>query len=455
MKDLPIKLSPEALLRHQVVSEVRGRVHAGEKVGEAIGEVLKLPHYNPDGSSRKLTKRTVERWLEAFQKNGAGGLEPKKRERIADSMVLSDKIVDYVKAQKQLDPEASVPEVIRRAKNTGVIASIDDVCRTTVWRACKRMNLPVGRSKNAKQRDQRRFAYPHRMMMVIGDGKHFRAGASRLKRVALPILDDSTRFGLGIIVGTTECTELFLDIFHQVILRVGLMITMFLDRGAGFRSKDTQTVLARLNIGLIHGEKAYPPGHGKIERFNSTMKQQVLRGLDGNAAVDPDTAALTLRLRSWLFGGYNHTPHEGLDGQTPAERWYADTRDLIFPEAGWERHFTISVDRGVSNDNVLSHEGVHYEVPRGSAGSKIIVTRHLLDDNALTVLHEGKEIRLHPVDLAANADASRPHTPQDCFKASPVETAAQTRFDNETKPIVDADGGFPERTSDEQHNDND
>lgn len=451
MKDPPINLSPEALLRYQVVSEVRGRVLAGQKVGAAIEEVRQLPHYDPDGSSRELKERTIYRWLRAFREEGVAGLEPKKRKQVADSSVLSGEMVRYVKAQKQLDPEASVPEVIRRAEATGVVDSVSDVSRTTVWRACKRMGLPVRRGKKSAERDQRRFAYPHRMMMGIGDGTHFRAGVSRLKRVALPVLDDATRYGLGIIVGTSEHTGLFLKVFHEVLMRVGLMITMFLDRGPGFISLDTRTVLARLNVGLIHGEKAYPAGHGKVERFNSTMKQQVLRNLDGNPAVDPEVEALTLSLRHWLFNGYNHTPHEGLGGQTPAERWHADTRDLVFPSDGWERHFTISFERTVSNDNVLSHDGVRYEVPRGSASKRITVTRHLLDDNALTVLHESKETRLHPVDLAANADArrGRPRSPQDSFVAKPTQSAAQTRFNADVEPVVDADGGFQKGPNDE------
>ena len=52
----------------------------------------------------------------------------------------------------------------------------------------------------AKQEaDRRRFAYPHRMMMVLADGKHFRAGVPRKRRVAVFFLDDATRFGLGVV----------------------------------------------------------------------------------------------------------------------------------------------------------------------------------------------------------------------------------------------------------------
>jgi len=42
----------------------------------------------------------------------------------------------------------------------------------------------------------------------------------------------------------------------------------------------------------------------------------VLRHLAGSPEVDPDCGALELRLRHWLREIYNHTPHQGLGGDT-------------------------------------------------------------------------------------------------------------------------------------------
>src|SRR3989442_9722869 len=89
---------------------------------------------------------------------------------------------------------------------------------------------------------------------------------------------------------------LFLRPLHETLLRYGLMIALFLDRGPGFISDDTVAVLARRGIHLIHGTAGYPEGHGKIERFNRTLLPRELRGLDVHPEVDPDPAALTLRL---------------------------------------------------------------------------------------------------------------------------------------------------------------
>ena len=442
-RPLPQELSDEALFRHQVVSEVEARVLAGMKVSAAIAEVLELWHQDLMGRQRSLSERTVYRWRAAFRGGGVGALEPAPRERISTSNALSKSMVRYLRAQKLLDPEASVPEIIHRAEARGIVKK-NEVNRTSAWRACRRMSLPVRRPRLKVERDMRRFAHPHRMMMSVADGKHFRAGQDRLRRVALTLLDDATRKGLGILVGTSECTEVFLRTVQTAIAHFGLMTSLFVDNGPGFVSGDTRRALAALGVQLIHGSPAYPQGHGKIERFNRRLKAEVLRGLDGNPAVDPDPGALTLRLSHWLHEIYNQDPHRGLDGDSPNDRWHADERDLIYPEDGWERHFVVTADRKVTADNVISYDGVAYEVPRGHAGTKIPVGRHLLEGNALSIVHEGEAVRLAPVDEKANARSrrARRRSALQAESHEPPTTAAATRFSSQYEPLVDADGGF-------------
>jgi len=288
--------------------------------------------------------------------------------------------------------------------------------------------------------------------MGLADGKHFRAGLHRLRRVALPLLDDASRYGLAGLVGTRETTELFLHTLHRAQLRYGRFSALFVDGGPGFISDDTVAVLARLDIRLIHGTAGYPEGHGKIERFHRTLWEQLLRGLDGNPDVDPDPQALSLRLGHWLEQVYNHTPHEGLGGQTPAERFAHDSRPLEFPanRNALEACFRITCRRRVSADNVISYGGVAYELPRGHARQRITVTRHLLQQNRLTILHEGHEVTVRPVDLEANAYDRRarpkcaPPEP-----SAPPTTAAQRAFRADFDPIVGPDGSYPEGDHDD------
>ena len=112
--------------------------------------------------------------------------------------MLSEAFIDFLRAEKLDDPRASIPELIRRAEIRKTIASVDAVSCTTVWRAVVRMGLPTRMRPSKTEGDMRRFAYPNRMMMILCDGKRFRAGVERRRRVALFFLDDATRKGLHV-----------------------------------------------------------------------------------------------------------------------------------------------------------------------------------------------------------------------------------------------------------------
>ena len=438
--------SPTALLRYQVVSELRARLLGGMAMAQAVHEVKELPHFDHRGRRVRLSERSIYRWAAAYELGELSGLEPRSRPASKSSRVLPRRLITFLKEEKKLDTVASVPELIERARLRGILAQDKPVSRTTVWRACRRMGLPLRRGRLKKLKDMRRFAYPHRMMMVLADGKHFRAGEPRCKRVAIHLLDDATRFGLGVLVGSSEQTMLFLGALHKAIRSFGLMLALYLDNGPGFISEDTRATVARLGIHLIHGTAGYAEGHGKIERFHRTLIQHVLRSLDGNPQVDPDPAALTLRLNHWLREVYNHRPHESLGGATPAERFLGDDKELNMPgDHAWLNScFQTSCERRVSADNVVRWDGEAYEVPLGHAGSKIRITRHLLD-TTLSICHEGRQVVLHPVDLLANAYSRRAAGGDEgeASQPAPAITAGSLRHLADLAPIVDADGNFP------------
>ncbi len=438
--------SPQALFRYQVVSAVLAWMLGGQPRAGAVQRAADMVHPYLDGTPRRLSPRTVYRWLSAYQMEGFAGLEPMSRSR-SDSQVLSETFLSFLTAQKKDDPKASLPELIKRARELGVVAAEAHIDRTTVWRACKRLGVSVQRRKRQPDRDTRRFAYPHRMDMVLSDGKHFRAGAKRARRVALFFLDDCSRYGLHVVVGTSENAKLFLRGLYECIRQAGLMIAMYLDRGPGFIADDTVEVFKNMGSALIHGEKAYPEGHGKIERFNRTTLAAVLRGYDRRPDVDPDCSALELRLQHYLREVYNHTPHSSLGKQTPAQRFQADCKPLCFPEndAKLRRTFVVNLKRRVSNDHIVSVGSVAYEIPRGYAGCRVTLQRRVLDDS-LTFVHQGRIIELAPVDLVANARASRgkcsASSAEDETATALPKSAADLIFERDMGPAVTADGGF-------------
>jgi putative transposase len=444
----PLWVSPQALFRYRIVSAVRGHRLVGRSLAEAVGLVARPLHYEASGQARRVSERSIYRWLRAYEKEGLAGLEDKQRQPLAGSRALTDELVDFVRQERERDATASLPELLRRARAQGVVRAGHRVNRSTLWRVCRRLGIPTRRRKQPHQGDMRRFAYRERMQMVLADFTHFRAGATRARRAALYLLDDATRFGLQVAVSTSEQADVFLHAVHQVLVRYGAFDALFTDGGSAFTGNDCARVFAQLGIALIIGTPGYPEGHGKVERFNQAVKGRLLRSLDGAPDVDPDCGALTLRLRHDLRQVYNHLPHEGLGKESPHQRWSRSQRPLR-PVAGadWLRAcFTISEQRRVSSDHVVSFAGTRYEVPRGHAGERIILHRRILEDDALYIHHHDRLLRLHPVDLYANALSGRGTCSNDDSPGPRSKTASTMRYEQAFAPILDADGGFADNT---------
>jgi len=444
---VPYSASPEALFRFAVVSQVFSREGAGEKLVDAVKAVAGVYHLSLDGTQRMVGKRTIYRWLAAWREKGIEGLEPAERPKCEGSEALEERFLVFLRGQKKADPRASLPEVVKRARQAGILGPEEPIHRGTVWRAARRLGLETKRRKKLADRDMRRFSYAHRMQMMLCDGKHFRAGVTRARRVALFFLDDASRYGLHVVVGTSENSALFLRGLYETVQRHGFMERAYMDHGPGFLSQDSGEAIRRLGAIWILGEAGYPPGRGLIERFNQTAQNAILRYLDGRVGVDPDCGALELRLQHWLREIYNREPHETLEGQSPQERWESDTRELRFPEDDMDlrRRFVVSETRRVTADNTVPYEGVDYEVPRGHAGERIVLHRHLLCDT-LSIVHEGRLVELAPVDPVANATSGRARPPRQDSDAQtdpalPL-SAAEMAFARDLEPVVGHDGGF-------------
>ena len=311
----PITLSKKALIRFRFISMVHAFIQAEYGVEQAVRLVAKV-----DLDGKRVSTRTLYRWLKA-EEAGPQGLEPKARAPLEGSRVIDDELVTWMVAQKDLDPKASIPELIDRARQAGLLHPTAQLHRSTVWRVLKRRGVDTRRVASVGK-DARRFAYTERMQLVMADFKHFRAGPTRRKRLALYLLDDATRYGLHVSVHTGgESAAYVLAGVYAVLRRYGRFAIFYVDKGSGFIADALAQVLAQIDppIALVLGTAGYPEGRGKIERFNRSVNARLLRHL-AKEGVDPDPGALTLRLNHDL-NAYNQRPHRGLDGDTPKARW--------------------------------------------------------------------------------------------------------------------------------------
>ena len=446
----PVSLTPEALFRYRIVSAVKARLMTGHPLADAVRAITTETHFDAKGEQRHVTSRTLYRWMAAFGQHDIQGLEPAVRDPLQGSRVLVPALLDYLEAEHLADREASIPELLERARLKGLIRLNEKIQRSTVWKTFQRLGLKTARHIRPKYTDMRRFEYTHRMQMVLVDGKHFRAGPTSVRRVAIYFIDDATRYGLSVVIGASEHTELFLQGLSSLLRQYGLMDALFSDHGSAFTSDDATRVLVQLRIAAITGQVGHPEGRGKIERFNQSAGRRVLNSYRGAVEVDPALSALTLRVRHDLER-YNNTAHESLGGDTPAERWQACTRVLRPVESeGWLTEcFTLTDPRRVSKDNIIRFEGGLLEVPQGHAGENLNVYRRVLEPDHLSILHHGRRVKLHPADLQLNArDHRAERTPELPSEPVPHKSASTLDFDRQFGPLLNAEGGFEDPTSD-------
>ena len=254
-------------------------------------------------------------------------------------------------------------------------------------------------------------------------GPRVRVGErAKRKTYLIAFIDDATRVIPYAAFALSENTQAFLPVLQQAILRRGYSERLYVDNGAAYRSHHLALICAKLGITLIHARPYRPQGKGKMERWFLTLRSQLLTRL----AVE-DTAslkALNRRLWAWVEGEYHQTPHRGLDGQTPLERWAQTAQDVRFPEAECDLNdlFLFEAVRKVQKDRTVSLNGVVYEVDAALVGEPVTLRYDpaAAAGHPVQVWHEHKPIQLaKPVDLYANCFVKRqrpsynltPHTP--------------------------------------------
>ena len=159
----------------------------------------------------------------------------------------------------------------------------------------------------------------------------------------------------------------------------------------------------------MHARPYRPQGKGKIERWFKSVRGQLLTRL---APEDSHSlAALNRRLWAWVDGEYHHTPHHGLGGQTPLERWAQTGAAVRFIDAelDLDELFLFETVRTVKKDRTVSLHGLIYEVDAALIGERVTLRYDpAAPGQAIQVWHNGQALApARQVDLYANCFVKR------------------------------------------------
>jgi len=418
MNDTLVDLRHEiALFRYGLIADV---VHLppGTKGLYQQLEAKAAKDYTIPGSSRtRVATETLRDWLRAYRKGGFDALLPKPRADRGEPRRLPPEVVECVLAIKEANLALSVRLVIEQARASGDVPAEVALPRSTVHRLLTRHGLMRKRLDEPTDLDRRRFAFERAGQLWMSDVMHGPSvvvqGRQRRKTYLIAFLDDATRVIPYAAFALSENTQTFLPVLKQAILRRGYCERLYVDNGANYRSRHLAIVCAKLGVALIHARPYRPQGKGKIERFFRSLRAQLLTRLTPEDTGNLE--ALNRRLHVWLEAEYHHSPHRGLDGQTPLERWAHSAEAVRFPEPTLDLDdlFLFETTRKVAKDRTVSLNGTLYEVDAALVGERVTLR---YDPSApagrpVQVCHADQQVQLaKPVDLYANCFVKR-HRP--------------------------------------------
>ena len=429
-----------ALFRFRLVGDLPHLPAGSEALKALLQQRAEAEHRIPGSRRRSVAASTLRHWLRACNKGGFDALYPKPRSDRGRSRALTAEAAELLTGIKESNPRLTVKAVIRQAHDSGRLPEGTRLAYSTVNRLLRRAGLMQRPRTAADGRDRRRFAYKFAGELAMSDVMHgpkIQCDAADRRRKAktclICLLDDATRVVTHAAFAFAESVDTFLPVFRQALLKRGRPLRLYVDNGSNFRSKHLQAVCAELGIALIHARPYRPEGKGKIERFFRTLRDQFL-----STIADPGRLTLAQfnrRLQAWIEGEYHHTPHRGLDGDTPLDRWarFGERVHLLGPDVDLQRIFCYRLTRRVTRARTVSVHGRTYEVDAELVGEKVVLLRDPAapPSRPLPVLHNGRESRATLLDVHANARIRRRPEP-------PEEQLPLSRLDPDSDPEEDS-----------------
>ena len=401
-----------ALFRYGVIAELVGRPPAPREKEKLLGAIATKEWTVPGSQRTHIGRTTVRDWIALYQTHGFEGLKPGPRADAGQSRAIPQEVQELLLKLRAERPEASLDSLIRAVQLSGRFAPTLRLSRSSVHRFFAAQAAPA-KAASAAEPDAVAFTFPHANDLWTSDVMH---GPRLLipgrrdggKTYLYAFLDDASRMVPYAAFYLVENAACFQDALKQALLRRGLPRRLYCDNGATFRTHHLQVICATLNISLIHSRPHKPRGRGKIERFFRHVRTAFLPHL--TEEILRDLAALNRVFWAWLEAEYHQTPHGGLNGQTPLDR-FLDDQALIRPAPEQlELWLRMSVARRVGKDRIVHLDGRLYEAPDGYAGETVDVLYDPYDPGRSVHFRrkgETAERPLRRLDLATNATLRR------------------------------------------------
>jgi transposase InsO family protein len=408
--DVKTRSEEVALFRFGVIGDLVHLPRGAKGLYERLREKADIDYRIPGSLRVRVAPETIRHWLRAYRKGGLDALQPRVRADHGQSHALPREVSDILIAIKDDKRDLSVQLVIREALASGKVPEGLPLAPSTVHRLLARAWLMAKEAGEPTSKDHRRFTFEKAGDLWMSDVMHGPAvtvAGKKRKAYLIAFIDDATRVVPYAAFALSENTAAFLPVLKEAVLRRGAPRRLFVDNGSAFRSHQLALVCAKLGITLIHARAYHAQAKGKIERWFRTARMQLLPRLTPSDLASLDS--LNRRLWTWVEGEYHHSPHRGLDGSTPLDRWASLADEVRYLGPDIDDLFLNEAKRKVARDRTVSLGGVVYEVDAALVG-ELVTLRHdpSKPGRTVQVWVKGKKVQdAKVVDVHANCFVKR------------------------------------------------
>lgn len=208
------------------------------------------------------------------------------------------------------------------------------VSPNTIKKTIKEEGLPLAKPERKRKRSSdriRRFERARRMQLWQSDITSFILKRHSTRVYLTVFMDDHSRYIVAWRLQTRQNADLVLDAFKDGIARYGKPEEVLTDQGRQYfawRGKsEFEELLQKEGIKHVVSRAHHPETLGKCERFWKTVEAEFWERVN---PADLDEARERLKL---FIDHYNYQrPHQGLNGATPADRFFevqSEVREAI------------------------------------------------------------------------------------------------------------------------------
>src|SRR5438105_7556132 len=227
-----------------------------------------------------ISREKGYKWLRRFEATGRSGLADRsRRPKTSPTQTVAAIEAQVLQIRAESNNAWGGRKIERALRDAGVAQVPSASTITEILRRHGKLEKSAAEHPGRWQRFER--AVPNELWQMDFKG-HFELLRGRCH--PLTVIDDHSRYALGVEACSDEQDKTVRERLTTIFRRYGMPVAILMDNGSAWGARPEQPLtmfavwLMRLGIRACHRRAYHPQTQGKDERFNRTLKAEVLNG---------------------------------------------------------------------------------------------------------------------------------------------------------------------------------